>query len=505
MKLKYLFPLFIAILALITSCDDDETPTLLNEIKVSSSFVAIPEDGGSTTITITAQDTWTAEKVTTDKNKVEWLTISSTSGSAGESELTFSAPSAIDGRTAEVLLHSGGKTQRINIIQGLAKISKATVAEAKAAPDGKTLRISGVVTSIVNTEYGNWYLTDDTGELYIYGTLDKKGAEKNFKSLGIEVGDEVTIEGPKSSYSGAAQMVNVMVIELRKSLIQIDSLENDSLPIKGGEFIAHLSVKGQGVSVDIPENAKSWLSISAVESAGEEVVVKFKAEPNTGGDRGTTIKFRTVMNGKTYSTEKSIFQKGAIVKATIAEFIAAAVGDTQYRLTGVITKIAHATYGNLYLKDFSGEVYVYGIKDFTTKGLKVGDIITIVGKRAEYNGPQVAGAVLESVIPVTPITIADVLTKPDSKEIYYMVTGEITEIDNATYGNLYLKDGESEIFLYGCYPGYGATGDFRKNLLADKDIKVGDTLTVIATRGTNPNDGTDQLTNGIYFSHESVE
>ncbi|MDD3356472.1 MAG: DNA-binding protein, partial [Dysgonamonadaceae bacterium] len=201
----------------------------------------------------------------------------------------------------------------------------------------------------------------------------------------------------------------------------------------------------------------------------------------------------------------SIFQKGAIVKATIAEFIAAAVGDTQYRLTGVITKIAHATYGNLYLKDFSGEVYVYGIKDFTTKGLKVGDIITIVGKRAEYNGPQVAGAVLESVIPVTPITIADVLTKPDSKEIYYMVTGEITEIDNATYGNLYLKDGESEIFLYGCYPGYGATGDFRKNLLADKDIKVGDTLTVIATRGTNPNDGTDQLTNGIYFSHESVE
>ncbi|MDD4605798.1 MAG: DNA-binding protein, partial [Dysgonamonadaceae bacterium] len=106
MKLKYLFPLLFAMLALMTSCDEDETATLLDEIKVSSSYVAIPEDGGSSTITITAQDSWTAEKVTTDKNKVEWLTISSTSGSAGESELTFSAPSAIDGRTAEVLLHS---------------------------------------------------------------------------------------------------------------------------------------------------------------------------------------------------------------------------------------------------------------------------------------------------------------------------------------------------------------------------------------------------------------
>ena len=77
MKLKYLFPLlFIAMLALMTSCDEDETATLLNEIQVSSSFVSLPVEGGSTKITITAQDSWTAEKITTDKNKVEWLTIS---------------------------------------------------------------------------------------------------------------------------------------------------------------------------------------------------------------------------------------------------------------------------------------------------------------------------------------------------------------------------------------------------------------------------------------------
>ncbi len=216
MKLKYLylFPLLIAMLAIMTSCDEDQTATMLDEIKVSSSYVAIPEAGGAQKITINALDSWTAEKVTTDKNKVEWLTLSATSGAAGETELTFTAPSAIDGRTAEVLIHSGGKTQRINVIQGLAKISKATVAQAKAAPDGKTLRITGVVTKIENTLYGNWFLTDETGELYIRGTLDKKGAEKNFESLGIELGDEVTIEGPKSTYGGAAQLNNVSVIEL---------------------------------------------------------------------------------------------------------------------------------------------------------------------------------------------------------------------------------------------------------------------------------------------------
>ncbi len=498
MKLKYLFPIFIATLALMTSCVDEETMTLLDEVQVSSSYVALSLDGGSTSITVTAQDSWTVE------NNAEWLTISSTSGSAGETDLTFSAPAALDGRTAEVLLHSGGKTQRINVMQGLAQISEAPVSEVLAAPDGKNFLVSGVCTAITNTLYGNWYLTDETGELYIYGTLDAKGGTKNFESLGLEVGDEVTIQGPKSSYNGSPQMVNVSVITINKSLVKVDSVANAELPIEGGELTAYITCKGQGVSVDIPEDAKSWLSISSIESAGTDVVVKFKAEANTGGDRETTLTFRTTDGSKNYSTETSISQTGAIIDATITEFLAAEVGDTQYRLKGVITSIPDATSGKLNLRDFSGETYVYKIQDFAQKGLKVGDIITIVGKRAAYNGsPQVSGAVLESSISVTPATIAEVLTKEDSSQDYYMVTGEITSIANADYGNLYLKDGDSEIYVYGCYPGYGATGNDRKGLLAAKDIKVGDTITVIATKGSY--NGADQLSNGIYFSHESAE
>ena len=67
--------------------------------------------------------------------------------------------------------------------------------------------------------------------------------------------------------------------------------------------------------------------------------------------------------------------------------------------------------------------------------------------------------------------------------------------------NLTIQDGDTEIYVYGCYPGYGATGDFRKNLLATKNIKVGDTLTVIRTKTTY--NSVAQLANGIYFSHVS--
>ena len=502
MKIKYIFPIFFAALALMTSCNEEESMTLLDEIQVSSSYVSIPVAGGSTSITVTAKDSWTAEKVTTDKNKVEWLTISSASGNAGEATLTFTAPAAIDGRNAEVLIKSGGKTQRVNIIQGLSKISPAKVSEVNTGPDGKTFQVTGVCTSIVNTDYGNWYLKDNTGSLYIYGTLDAKGATRNFKSLNLEVGDEVTVEGPKSTYQGTAQLVNVMVIKINKSLVKVDSVKNASLPIEGGEFTAYLTCKGQGVSVDIPTDAQSWLAISSIKSAGTNTVVKFKAAPNSGGDRNTKLIFKTTDGKKEYTTETSLSQKGAIVKATIAEFLAAAVGDTQYRLSGIITKIDNNTDGRLYIRDFSGETYVYKIQDFATKGLKVSDIITIVGKRAAYNGvAQVGGAVLESVIPVTSVTIAEFLTKADDPNKYYMVSGNITNIATGNYGNLDISDGTNTLYVYGCYPGYGATGTARQGLITSKGIKVGDKLTVIGPKGSY--NSVPQVNGGLYFSHES--
>jgi hypothetical protein len=499
MKLKYFFPLFIAAVTLMVSCDDEVSMMLLDEIQVSSSYVSIPVEGGNTSITVTANDSWTVE------NSLQWLTISSASGSAGESTLTFSASSTLDGRTGEVKIQCGGKTQRLNVIQGLAKIESATCAEVIAGPDSKTYQVTGVCTSIDNTIYGNWYLKDATGSIYIYGTLDAKGATKNFLSLGLEVGDGVTVQGPKTTYGTTVELVNVTVIKIFKSLVKVDSVKYATLPQEGGEFMAYLTCKGQGVSVEIPEDAVSWLSISSIQSAGTSAVVKFKATANAGGDRKTTITFHTTDGTKDYSAQTTLNQKGAIINASVAEFIAAAVSTAQqYRLKGVITSISDATTGKLNIRDFSGEVYVYKIVDFATKGLKVGDIITIVGTRAAYNGtPQVNGAVLESFIPVTAATIAEVLTKPDNASTYFMVTGVITSITSATYGNLYLKDGASEIYVYGCYPGYGATGDYRKNLITNKGIKVGDQLTVIAPKASYG--GSPQLSNSIYFSHVSAK
>lgn len=504
MKFKYLFPVFVAILALMTSCNDEKNVTLLDEIQVSSSYVAIPVTGDSETITITAKQDWAVDTAALSKSKVKWLVISKISGNSGESEITFSAPATLNGRSAEVLINCGGVTQRINVIQGLPKVSTATAAEINGSTgiDGKLYQVSGVATKIENTIYGNWYLTDKTGTVYIYGTLDAKGQTKNFASLGIDVGDEVTVEGPRTTYNTTIELVNVTVVKINKSLIKVDSVKNAALPVEGGEFTAYLKYKGQGVSVEIPEDAKSWLSISSIQSTGTKSVIKFKAAANTGGDRSATITFSTTDGSKESSVPTTLSQKGAIIKASVAEFIAAPVSDTQYRLSGVIGKIDDAASGKIYLRDFSGEVYVYKITDFSKKGLKVGDIITIVGKRAAYNGvAQVGGAVLESVIPVTSVTIAEFLTKADDPNKYYMVSGNITNIATGNYGNLDISDGTNTLYVYGCYPGYGATGTARQGLITSKGIKVGDKLTVIGPKGSY--NSVPQVNGGLYFSHES--
>jgi hypothetical protein len=110
------------------------------------------------------------------------------------------------------------------------------------------------------------------------------------------------------------------------------------------------------------------------------------------------------------------------------------------------------------------------------------------------------GGQLEKSISVTEVSIADFLAKEDNANVYYMVSGKIDEIANDTYGNLYITDGTNRLYVYGCYPGWGATGDNRKGAIATYGIAVGDKLTVIGPKSTYK--GTPQVNGGVYFSHE---
>ena len=492
----------MALVAMLVGCQSGEEAIYLGNFQVSTSYVSLNTNGGATQVTVKASDNWSFNNVP------EWLTVSPASGSAGETTVSFSADAAA-GRTATVSVSCGGSIQEINVIQGIAEVSKATCAEVIAGADSKTYLVTGICTGIANTNYGNWYLNDGTGEVYIYGTVNAAG-QYAWASFGIEVGDEVTVQGPKTTYNGTVELVDVSVVKVSKSLIKVDSLtvggekvDAALLALEGDEVTAHIACKGDGINVEIPEDAKEWLAISSVTSNS----VTFRAQPNVGGDRSTTVTLKTYNEGKEYTSQFNIAQEGAVIDASVAEFLQAEVGDTQYRITGVIQSVANPSYGNVYIKDFSGETYVYGIGakgDFEAAGLKVGDIVTLIGKRGEYKGAaQMTGAQLESVIPVTEISISDFLAQPDDKNTWYMVTGTISSLKGSNgqdndYGNLYITDGTNELYVYGTYPGWGATGDFRKFFIADNGIEVGDQITIIGYKDTYKE--LVELCGGVCFS-----
>lgn len=412
MKAKYLFTAFLASVALLSSCEK-ELDHYLDEIQVSSSYVAINVDGGSTTIDLTTVGDWKIE------NAPSWLTISPTSGNAAvDQKVSFSANSTLDGRKAEVYITCAGRTQIINVIQGLSVVSPATVKEVMEGPNSKTFLVTGVVTAITETAvYGNFYMNDGTSatDLYIYGTL-YNGASKQAALLkyGIEVGDEVTVSGPKSTYGTTVELVDVEVIKVNKSLIGIDSVDpEEPIAYKGGETSVTLKNKGQGIYVEIPETA-SWLSIKAI--AGN--VVTFAATENEAGPRQAKIIFKTTDGKKEYSTETIIKQEGATgslaLPMTIAQAKQAALAGSTAAvyIKGIVTKFDNngefgAKYGNgsFFLSD-SGDIesenaflayralWFEGAK--WTEGqpqLEAGAEVLLYGSLATNNAaPQVSGS-----------------------------------------------------------------------------------------------------------------
>lgn len=612
MKFKSILTLIFSTL-LLAGCSEDQVLGTFGDLNLSTTYISIPAEGGDVKVTLNAGEAW---EFSTEKDFAipEWITVSQISGEAGQTELTFSAEASNLGREAEMKIIAGAKNQFLKVRQGEITATPATCKVVNEAPDGKNFVVSGTITKIVNTEYGNWYMTDGTAELYIYGTLDANGKTKNFLSLGIEVGDKVTIEGPKGSYKGDPQMVNVTVKKIEKALLKVVT-PSEEISKEGGVLEVKLASKGKAAFYEISEECQEWISYENAEyiegvstkldpNPADTVVYTFNIKANDASAREGSISFyanegepipytftqedgtpfkilsESVKLGKNEnllkvviatnspelsyriaeenkewisysytetingvatdqepnpadtivytfnvsvnegnSREGSIYfyiredhlvpytfiQLGGIANVTVAEFLAAEVNDAaQYRIVGHVTGFNKYN-NNFYLKDWSGEVYAYYVDTQGIKDIAIGDFVTVVGKRSEYNGePQLPkGTLLEKYTRTPEVSVAEFLTKEDSKDVYYKLTGTITEIKNAQYGNVYIQDANGDIvYVYGLLPGYGATGDAKKGLVEAEGLKVGDTITIVGNKASY--NGSAQVGNAVYMSHTSI-
>ena len=344
MKLKYFFIALISCAALFAACEKEE-PASLDNISLDRTYVSIPAGGGDANLVVTASDPWSFAKVVVigkDDNKNDiygelpvWLSANTVSGTVGETRVTFHADAIDGGREQELQIVCGTHTQYLMVRQGSLDAVQATCEEVIAGADGKTFTLEGVCTSIANTNYGNWYLNDGTGEVYIYGTVDADG-KYNWSSFNIEVGDIVTVQGPKTTYNGTVELVDVSVLKVVKSLIKLDT-DKTAISKEGGEFTVKAAYKGNGVFVDAPDE---WAQVTRMEyvkgvasktepNPADTALIRFRVLPNTDDSRKSVVILSSVSGDQSSSASLTIQQASGLgaVKLPYEETFLEGKGD----------------------------------------------------------------------------------------------------------------------------------------------------------------------------------
>lgn len=112
---------------------------------------------------------------------------------------------------------NGGQTVDLDNIEAPqpSEATKVTVAEfLNAAEDSTIYELTGKITNVTNTTYGNFYINDGTGEVLIYGLCSPTGEQKYWAESGAKVGDTITVQTVRTSYNGTPQGKNAIFVSL---------------------------------------------------------------------------------------------------------------------------------------------------------------------------------------------------------------------------------------------------------------------------------------------------
>lgn len=429
MKLKYIIPSFIAVIALFTGCSDDNEPTYLDNLKVSSSYVAFDVKGGTQKITVTATEDWSMDfmvpvkadslddekgivkydvptsQMATKENK--WVKVSQLSGGAGTTDISFTVGATTATRSVTIRIKAGDKYQNIIVAQiDDSPTPESTVKDVLKGVDSKTYRVTGMCGKIINTSYGNWYMVDNEGnELYIYGTKDASGAY-NWKKFNIAPGDLVTVEGARKTYKSTIEIEDATFISVKKALL-LSKETNKTIDKEGKPFNITITQKGEGLSF---KSDVDWMTIEpgyTVNKKGDLVFTVNPSENATGKNREGTLTFKSTKGKEESVLTVSIIQLGTTPVTTggiagISSAISASSDKKKQVSFDVVLTDAKVTYkngSNIFVEDATGGLLLYS----GNSSLAVGDVINgrVWGAGYAYNGLPEATSLQTELAKVT--------------------------------------------------------------------------------------------------------
>ena len=186
----------------------------------------VPAEGGEVSVTVRTNLTY---EVVIPEEAQSWLSVAvSTKAAVREDAVTFTAqPNEGAARSAAVSLKAQGAAPLTVTIYQEGKggstpdgVKAVTVSEflAAAESDSQVYELVGVIGGSINTTYGNFDLTDDSGTVYVYGlTATELGYgeknDKSFASLDLNKGDTIKLRGYRGSFNGKDEVMYAWFIE----------------------------------------------------------------------------------------------------------------------------------------------------------------------------------------------------------------------------------------------------------------------------------------------------
>lgn len=246
-------------------------------------FEVIAHNGFNATVTATTDAEWISFVHNGD---YIYATAEPNDGDAREAVITFSA--------------EGYKSVEVTVKQDAGENAgeddgTITVAEFLELKDtANEYQLTGKITNVANTTYGNFDLTDATGTVYVYGLLTPEGAaQKQWTAAGLKLGDIITVKGKYNEYNGSPQIKNAVYVSHQAISVDKDSL---LFTAEGGSFdvVASLVNSTEAISVSV-DNAhftvalKSGTTYTVTAPANETEEAIYANLTFTSGELSATV------------------------------------------------------------------------------------------------------------------------------------------------------------------------------------------------------------------------
>ncbi len=364
--------------------------------------------------------------------------------------------------------------------------------------------VTGVITEVYNTQYGNMRITDEAGNiLTIYGTYSADGANR-YDAMSVKpvAGDTVTIYGIVGQYNGTPQIKNGWITEHIPAGSEPEQppVNPEEPPVEEPEVetelvaepVADTAYKFAMNQVTAGKlyyfnGALSGKYLNTTENAAEAVDVYIEMVEDVegaaylyfmDGDVKTYITMEEYLDGSYYKAKAIFSTEAPSVYFKWNEDLKTVVCETGNDY------FCYGTYGTYTTFGCTGSYYVTGNNAANV------DVSQFIGRFyavVEEETPEEPETPAEPEEPASDtLSIADAIAlgagmeKDNYTTEKYYVTGVITEIKNATYGNVYITDGEGNfLYVYGLNSADGSTRYDAMNPKPDE----GDTVTLYGVIG----------------------